>query len=388
MLAARAPPSKPRSFLWRDGWIGFRNRLIADPRFQRWAAASPLTRLIARRRARALFDLCAGFVYSQILLACVRLRLFEILAEGPHTPESLSGPLGLSADAAIRLLRGAVALRLVRALPANRFALDDLGAALLGNPSVAALVEHHSLLYDDLRDPVALLRGEAPTRLSRFWPYAGDAPQRESTDESLAQKENYAAYSRLMSQSHALVAEDILDAYPIARHRRLLDVGGGEGAFVAAAAARAPQLELMLFDLDPVAAQARPRLEAQGLAGRVQTIGGSFLCDQLPSGADVVSLVRVVHDHDDESVIKLLCAVREALPIGGVLLVGEPMAETPGAEPMGDAYFGFYLLAMGRGAPRTKAALTWLLQSAGFGQISVIPTPRPLLTSLITATRL
>ena len=282
MLAARAPPSKPRSFLWRDGWIALRNRLIADPRFQRWAAASPLTRLIARRRARALFDLCAGFVYSQILLACVRLRLFEILSEGPRTPESLSGPLGLSADAANRLLRGAVALRLVRALPANRFALDDLGAALLGNPSVAALVEHHSLLYDDLRDPVALLRGEAPTRLSRFWPYAGDAPQRESTDESLAQKENYGAYSRLMSQSHALVAEDILDAYPIARHRRLLDVGGGEGAFVAAAAAWAPQLELMLFDLAPVVAQASARLEAQDLAGGSKFLGAVFFAIACP----------------------------------------------------------------------------------------------------------
>ena len=68
---------------WRERWLNLRNKLIADPRFQRWAAASPLTRFVARRRTRQLFDLCAGFVYSQILLACVRLRLFETLAEGP-----------------------------------------------------------------------------------------------------------------------------------------------------------------------------------------------------------------------------------------------------------------------------------------------------------------
>ena len=60
-----------------------------SPRFQRWAAAFPLTRPIAQRRARALFDLCAGFVYAQVLLACVQLRLFEILAEGPQTVGSL-----------------------------------------------------------------------------------------------------------------------------------------------------------------------------------------------------------------------------------------------------------------------------------------------------------
>ena len=42
---------------WRDSLIGLRNRVISSPRFQRWAAGSPLTRHIARRRSRALFDL-------------------------------------------------------------------------------------------------------------------------------------------------------------------------------------------------------------------------------------------------------------------------------------------------------------------------------------------
>jgi demethylspheroidene O-methyltransferase len=67
--------------------------------------------------------------------------------------------------------------------------------------------------------------------------------------------------------------------------------------------------------------------------------------------------VRVVHDHDDERVLALLRAVRAALPPGGTLLLAEPMAGTPGAQAMGDAYFGFYLLAMGSGRPRTPQRL-------------------------------
>ena len=43
--------------------------------------------------------------------------------------------------------------------------------ALVGNAAVAAMVEHHALLYADLADPVALLRGGAPTRLAAYWPY-------------------------------------------------------------------------------------------------------------------------------------------------------------------------------------------------------------------------
>ena len=45
-----------------------------------------------------------------------------------------------------------------------------------------------------------------------------------------------------------------------------------------------------------------------------------------------------------------------ALPADGTLLLAEPMAGSRGAEPVGDAYFGFYLLAMGSGRPRTRAS--------------------------------
>jgi len=383
--------------LWREKWIGLRNRLIADPRFQRWAASSLLTRFVARRRARALFDLCAGFVYSQVLLACVRLRLFEILSDGPRSTRNLADLLSLPPEAAERLLRAAASLDLVRALPGDRYALADLGASLLGNPSVEAFIEHHSLLYDDLRDPVALLRGETSTKLSGFWPYAKDRPDQTSAyleppSEAIsndgngdAPENSYAAYSALMARSQALVAQDILDAYPIAKHRCLLDVGGGEGAFVAAAIARAPDLRFKLFDLPPVAARARSILAAKGLSSKVEITGGSFLEDPLPRGADLITLVRIVHDHDDESSLALLRAVYAALPAGGTLLLAEPMAGTPGAEPIGDAYFGFYLLAMGRGRARTPAEISQLLKAAKFDQIQVISTRRPMLANVIIA---
>jgi len=214
--------------LFSGGWPGFRDRLLTQPAFRNWAAAFPLTRPIARRRARALFDLCAGFVYSQILLACVRLRVFEALAAGPLDLAQLSTRLALPSEAAQRLLRAAVSLKLLRGLPNDRYALDDLGASMLANPSVAALVEHHALFYDDMRDPVALLRGETVTRLGRFWPYAQAAGVRDSADPAAC-----AAYSELMACSQQLIAEDVLAAYPFERHRALLDVGGGEGAFVA-----------------------------------------------------------------------------------------------------------------------------------------------------------
>jgi len=375
-VSSTASTTRPLLHDWRTQ----RDRLVASPRFRRWAAAFPFTRPIARRRTRALFDLCAGFVYSQVLQACVQLRLFDILADGPLTSDALATRLSLPPERTQRLLLAATSLKLLARRRGERFGLGPLGAAMVGNTAVSAMVLHHRELYADLNDPVALLRGEAGTTgLSRYWAYSGNA------DAAGLARGQVAEYTALMAVSQPLVADEVLTAYRIARHRRLLDVGGGDGSFLAAAAAQAPNLQLMLFDLPPVAEQARAGLEAAGLADRCTVAGGDFLADPLPQGADIVSLVRVIHDHDNPAALAILRAVRRALPPGGTLLLAEPMAGTPGAEPIGDAYFGFYLMAMGHGRARTQGELSTLLTAAGFTGIRRVPTHTPLLVSVIVA---
>jgi len=165
----------------------------------------------------------------------------------------------------------------------------------------------------------------------------------------------------------------------------LLDVGGGEGRFLVSVSERAPQLKMTLFDLPPVASNARQRFQSSGIADRAEAVGGNFLADELPRGADIASLVRVIHDHDDARATTILTSIRRALPAGGTLVLAEPMSGTPGAEAMGDAYFGFYLLAMGRGQARTAEQLTALLQACGFGKVRMLPTRIPLQVRMLVA---
>ncbi|WP_405221664.1 methyltransferase [Lentisalinibacter sediminis] len=366
----------------RDRLAGWRDSLLASARFQRWAAAFPLTRPIARRRARDLFDLCAGFVYSQVLFACVELDLFERLAEGPRDGAALARDCDLPESAATRLFDAAASLRLLNRRRDGRYALGPLGAALRGNPGVAAMVRHHRLLYADLADPLALLRGErADTALGDYWAYATEA------EPAGAGAERVADYSELMSASQPFVAAEVLAAVPLKSCRRLLDVGGGQGTFLTAAGQRWPHLQLALFDLPAVAERARRCLDEAGLGTRSTVTGGDFLNDPLPGGADVISLVRVIHDHDDASAARILVRVREALEPGGQVLLAEPMAGTRGAEPIGDAYFGLYLFAMRSGRPRTIEELRLLLGRAGFTGIRAVPTRMPLLTRVIVAER-
>jgi demethylspheroidene O-methyltransferase len=251
---------------------------------------------------------------------------------------------------------------------------------VVGNPGIAAMVEHHPLLYADLHDPVALLRGErAGTALGSYWAYAS------AGSPAALEGEQVAAYTALMSASQSLIAGEVLDAVSMARHRSLLDVGGGDGTFLAAAGERWPHLRLTLFDLPPVAERARARFAQAGLAERAEALGGDFRRDRLPRGADLVTLVRVIHDHDDDVALGLLRSVRRILPPDGALLLAEPMAGISGAEAVGDAYFGFYLLAMGSGRPRTAEGLAELLRSAGFDDVRRVPTRMPLQTGILLA---
>jgi demethylspheroidene O-methyltransferase len=368
---------------WTDRFLSIRDRWLSSPKFQRWAAAFPLTRWTARRHARALFDVCAGFVYSQILYACVHLKLFDLLAAGPDTSANIAAKLDVPLDSTHRLLEAAVSLRLVERRVGERFGLGVLGAALMGNPAVSSMIEHNRLLYADLCDPVRLLRRQQrPTKLSSYWTYAASNESLPSSDMRRGD------YTELMADSQPLVAGEILDAYPLTRHHCLLDVGGGDGSFLVEVSKRSEQIQLMLFDLPPVAERASRRFESLGLGNRAVAIGGDFLNELLPSGADVISLVRVIHDHDDEPAASILRKVHRALPTDGVLLLAEPMMRTPGAEPVGDAYFGFYLLAMGRGRPRTPQQLQQLLRAAGFATSQLVATRQPLQAQLIVARKL
>lgn len=392
MQAARSPsppgvvqpePAAPRRLdAWRERWCAWRDRKLTSPAFQRSAARSWLLRPIVRRRARGLFDIVSGFVYSQVLLACVRVRAFEVLAEGPQTAAVLARRFELPLDATERLLAAAVSLDLMERRAGDRFGLGPLGAPLVGNQAVTAMVEHHAVLYDDLRDPLALLRGEghAPA-LSRYWSYADAA-----SPGTLARKD-VDAYSALMSASQPLVAQEVLDAYALDGHRCLLDVGGGQGRFLVAAGQRTPGLQLMLFDLPAVVASATASFAAYGLGERARVFGGDFTRDPLPAGADVASLVRVLYDHPDERVLAILRAVHQALPPGGTLLVAEPMAGARGARRMGDAYFGMYLLAMRGGRARTAQQLSALLRAAGFEAVRELPTPIPLQVGVLVCRR-
>ena len=262
----------------------------------------------------------------------------------------------------------------------GRVALTRRGAALAGVPGLREMILHHDVLYRDLADPVAFFRGETAPELAGVWPYV--LVPRAADDPEAA-----ARYSALMAGSQTLVAEDTLATAPLGGVRTLMDVGGGTGAFLAAACAAHPRLGGILLDLPAVLAGAERLLAETGLSGRVRLAPGSFRDGLLPTGADAISLVRVLYDHPDPVVEALLAACFAALPPGGRLIISEPMAG--GARPAraGDAYFALYTLAMGTGRARSADEIAALCARAGFTAIRHHRVRRPFVTGVLSARR-
>ncbi|MGL4406596.1 MAG: methyltransferase [Notoacmeibacter sp.] len=355
--------------------------MVANPKFQAFCTLVPGLSQFAQSRANALYGLTAGFVYSQIFACCVNLGVLTAL-NGKTAPSSaVANTAGLEIDATLRLLSAAESLGLVTEIEPGFWTLDDLGAVAANDPGILAMVRHHSLLYTDLADPVALLKQRSnETEIARLWAYSAN-PKPAGIDA-----EDARVYSELMRVSQDAVAQEVLASHDFSVYREVLDIGGGHGRFLSRVAAQTPKPDLHLFDLPPVALQGKIALEAEGLTPRLKVTGGSFFDNSVPKDADCYTLVRVLYDHDDEMALEILKAVRAAMQPGSTLIIAEPMGGPKGAKAHVNAYFSFYLLAMASGRCRSAKTHIALAKAAGFASAKEVSTRQPLYTGLVIAT--
>ena len=377
-----SPVATPSVLTRLQRWI---SAWLASPHAYNWARAHWWTRWMVRRRTLQLFDWMGGFVHSQVLLACVQLRVFERVSDTPIGIEQLATELGMSSSQIEPLLQSACAMDLLQTDAQARYTLGALGRIVLNQPGIAQMIEHNQLLYRDMADPLTFLRQSDQGMMAAYWPYAQSAGAQPALQTEAAQQ--LRDYSALMDASQGFVITEMLAHYRFSDHDTVLDLGCGKGRFMTALGQRHPHLKLQLFDLPAVLELAQQRVTQAGLGSRTQCHAGSFLDDPLPQGADLVTLVRVAHDHSDQAVRRILQKIGQILPPGGRVLLAEPMQLSGSDAAVVDPYYHFYLQAMGRGRLRSPQQLMDLLRESGFVGVETIPTHMPIHAQLIVGHR-
>lgn len=169
---------------------------------------------------------------------------------------------------------------------------------------------------------------------------------------------------------------------------RLLDVGGGSGAYDIELCRRYPRLGATVYDLDFVCEAAAKRIAGAGLSDRITTVVGDFFADPaLPSGHDAILLSMILHDWGEAANREILRKCYEALPDGGVVLISELLVADDKTGPLPAAMVSLNMLVETAGRNYTAAEYGMWLREAGFVDINVVPFEAPTANAVVVATR-
>jgi orsellinic acid C2-O-methyltransferase len=327
-----------------------------------------------RRRlgtARDLIALINGASMSQVIGVAAELRIADLLATGPKGLDELAQASGTHAPSLRRLLRALVSLELCTERDDGSFALSETGA----------------FLRTDVPDS---LRSWIIWSCKYQWPVWGNLLHSVKSGESARNHatgtsgfghlerdlQAAAVFNDAMVEQTRLIASELVRVYSFGEAHRIVDVGGGFGALLAAVLAAHPGLHGVLFDLPHAIEGARQHLANAGVARRCDFVSGDFF-KSVPGGADVYLLKSVIHDWDDERSAVLLGNCRRAISGNGKILLIERimptrMERSPRHRAL--AWSDLAMLVGPGGRERTELDFRALLDASGFGITNVIST--------------
>jgi len=305
------------------------------------------------------------------------LRIADHLTRGRRTAPELAEAVGADADALDRVLRHLVSAGVLRRDESDRYLLtapgealrDDHPAGMRAMLDVESAIGRADLSFVQLLHTVRTGEPAFPAQFGRsFW------------DDLAADPARSASFDAQMAADVAAWAPDIVSAYDWGSLGHLVDVGGGNGALLAALLREHADLRGTVLDLPGAAEAARKVLTAAGLADRSDAIASSFF-DPLPPGAGGYLLCAVLHDWDDGAARAILRRCAEAASADGRVFVVEKLVTDADARTEMDlrvlAYFG--------GRERGVAELATLAAAAGLRVAAMHPagaTPVVELTAL------
>ncbi len=309
-----------------------------------------------------------ALVVQRAVYAAVELGIPDLLADGAQTSEEIAEATRADRDATYRLMRALASAGLLTETDGRSFSLSELGAALRsgveGSMRGWVLFSGSPPYMDAWREILTAVRTGKPVweglHGSPFFDYLRHHPDAA------------AAFDAAMTSLSAWEVKAVLDAYDFSSSRVVIDVGGGQGALLAAILKASPATRGVLFDQPQTVAGASAALADQGVSDRCEIVGGDFF-ESVPPGGDTYLLKYVVHDWDDESAVRILSNCRRAMPQDGKVLLVETVVPGP-EEPDYAKIADLEMLLLLGSRERTVAEFEQVLSRAGLALTGVVPT--------------
>ena len=318
-----------------------------------------------------MFKMITGYWVSQTVGALARLGVCDLLVDGPRRADALASEVGADPSALFRVMRAAASVGVLRQHDDDQFSLTPIGETLRSNVpgsmrdmAIAQTAVGHWAPWGAFIDAVRTGETQSQKMLGKsVFEHYDDHPAERT------------AFMGAMQGLSELVAGELVRLVDFVGVQRVADIGGSGGTLVAAVLDAHADIGGILFDLPNVAEKARSAIEARGLTGRCDVVGGDFF-ETVPGGADVYILKQILHDWNDEQCVKILSNIATGLPSAGRVLVLEmviPDDRTPTPAQLMDVN----MLALLPGRERTQSEYANLFRAAGLQLKSVTQTHSP-----------
>ena len=173
-------------------------------------------------------------------------------------------------------------------------------------------------------------------------------------------------------------AGQVVKALGTAGVRRILDLGGGSGAYSIAFAEACPGALCEILDLPEVVPLTAEYVSRAGVSEQVSLRAGDMLRDDFGSGYDIVMLNAICHMFSEEQNQDIFRRVHRALAPNGRLVVQDFILNPDKTGPQHAALFSLNMLvATAAGASYSELEYIQWMKATGFTEVSRINLPGP-----------
>ena len=319
--------------------------------------------------AERVLQLATGFVFTAALQPIVRLKIADLLADGPLPAAELARRTGTNEDALYRIVRLLASVGVFTESPKREFGPTPMSELLRAD------------VPGSLRDLVQFMGNKFHFKV---WSEMGYSLQTgKSAVEHVYQKPCFDAifgdpgiaddFNRAMTCFSRMIAPALLEVYDFSGVDTLMDVAGGHGAILCDVLSRYPKMKGILFDIPSVADQGKKHIRSVRLDDRCETMSGDFF-EEIPAGADAYYMQHIIHDWADEPALKILENCRRALEgrKGGRLLIVDSVVPENSDFHL-SKWLDLEMLLMPGGRERTEGEWNKLFARAGFEITRILP---------------
>ncbi|MDX1411776.1 MAG: methyltransferase [Nitrospirales bacterium] len=318
-----------------------------------------------------LMQILSGLYASKTLAAAVEFDLFTKIPDSGVTFKEVAEMLGLELRPAEMLVSGCAALGLLECRGGRFF-----NSPLSDNYLIAGKPEFFGPMVRmvDRRAYGPWLRVTEALKTNRALTWGDQAGLFESLSSNPEEQKKFTQAMHALSLRSGTALANAVD---LSRYRKMLDVGGGSGAYCIEATRKFPHLRAAVFDL-PIALEVASQYIAEaGLSDRIETVPGDFFREELPKGSDIILLSMILHDWPPEKNIPVLRKCYDALETGGSIIVSELMMDDDKTGPLPAAMMSLTMLIDAEGRNYTWSEYTTWLEDVGFTEVQRIPIQSP-----------